>query len=325
MSENRYVVPDGMVEATWWSQGMLTRDEIRRTLGATLRWMAENPIVPSDDEISQIERATSGICNLPPQRANNWRAAIVEFQRRMFVPPEPQVPGVTPRIDPQKCPHRWQAKNDLTTMQRVVYCELCEWEYSREILAANTPPEPQDNSQTFISKLQGYTFTPEEAAKIKHAIDTSTHPRTVNGFDEHLSTEATPFQTPYPRYSAVESLQDGYPSIDSDGHYQCQVCATRIDHLGNCQRHSSESDIVDLMNRRMVEYSDWVHTNLQNLFDKKPLAPRLEWDKRGRKVFTYADVVKTKRPTYCVPGTWHPFDPSHRECPGCEPRKAGHQ
>lgn len=50
--------------------------------------------------------------------------------------------------------------------------------------------------------------------------------------------------------------------------------------------------IIETMNRRMAEYSDWVHRNLYNLFEKTPLEPRLPWDKPGRKVFTYADVVK---------------------------------
>jgi len=289
MSKKRYIVPDGMYRAADEAitkargssphiMGGHARDV---ALEAAVRWLAENPIVPT------VEQSKS----------------LIEYQSGFGFSHDKTIPEV-----------RTVTMHGSTMRD---YAMLIAVEWQRRMFLS---PEPQDNSAAFISKLQGYTFTPEEAAKIKHAIDTATHPRTVNGFDEHLSTEATPFQTPYPRYSAVESLQDGYPSIDSDGHYQCQVCATRIDHLGNCQRHSSESDIVDLMNRRMVEYSDWVHTNLQNLFDKKPLAPRLEWDKRGRKVFTYADVVKTKRPTYCAPGTRHPFDPSHRECPGCELR-----
>lgn len=50
--------------------------------------------------------------------------------------------------------------------------------------------------------------------------------------------------------------------------------------------------VIETMNRRMAEYSDWVHRNLHNLFDKKPLEPRLDWDKPGRKLFTYGDVMK---------------------------------
>ena len=40
---------------------------------------------------------------------------------------------VTP-LDHQRCPHRWQAHRDNTTTERVVYCELCGWEYSREAI-----------------------------------------------------------------------------------------------------------------------------------------------------------------------------------------------
>jgi len=50
--------------------------------------------------------------------------------------------------------------------------------------------------------------------------------------------------------------------------------------------------IIETINKRMAEYSDWVHKNLKNLFDKKPLEPRLAWDKPGRKVFTYGDRIK---------------------------------
>jgi hypothetical protein len=41
---------------------------------------------------------------------------------------------VSEKLDPQKCPHRWQSKDDSSTMERVVYCELCDWVYSREAL-----------------------------------------------------------------------------------------------------------------------------------------------------------------------------------------------
>ena len=50
--------------------------------------------------------------------------------------------------------------------------------------------------------------------------------------------------------------------------------------------------IIETINKRMAEYSDWVHKNLKNLFDKKPLEPRLAWDKPGRKVYTYGDRIK---------------------------------
>ena len=52
--------------------------------------------------------------------------------------PEPEVPKTVKDIhliDPEKCPHRWQTKDDQETMERIVYCELCDWEYSHEGLA----------------------------------------------------------------------------------------------------------------------------------------------------------------------------------------------
>jgi hypothetical protein len=49
------------------------------------------------------------------------------------------------------------------------------------------------------------------------------------------------------------------------------------------------------MERRMAEYSEWVSENLYALFNGKPLAPRLDWDKPGRRIFTYADIEAHKR------------------------------
>jgi hypothetical protein len=83
--------------------------------------------------------------------------------------------------------------------------------------------------------------------------------------------------------------------------HHCPTCGALGPHKsswgdimpGHSEQETNHPDsVIDLMELRMAEYSDWVHTNLQNLFDKKPLEPRLEWDKPGRKVFTYADVVK---------------------------------
>lgn len=37
-------------------------------------------------------------------------------------------------LDHQRCPHRWAVKHDKATMESVVYCELCGWEYSRTAL-----------------------------------------------------------------------------------------------------------------------------------------------------------------------------------------------
>ncbi|MCL5669813.1 MAG: hypothetical protein M1423_00700 [Acidobacteria bacterium] len=39
-----------------------------------------------------------------------------------------------PEICPSKCPHRWQRKIDESTHERVVYCELCDWVYSRDAI-----------------------------------------------------------------------------------------------------------------------------------------------------------------------------------------------
>jgi hypothetical protein len=51
-------------------------------------------------------------------------------------------------------------------------------------------------------------------------------------------------------------------------------------------------DIVALTDKRMADYSDWIWENLDRASVGKELLPRLEWDKPGRKLFTYGDLSK---------------------------------
>jgi hypothetical protein len=56
-----------------------------------------------------------------------------------------------------------------------------------------------------------------------------------------------------------------------------------------------DTDVMSLINKRMAEYQDWLSENLNRASKGVELLPRLSWDKPGRKLFTYADVVKPKQ------------------------------
>ena len=133
MSEKRYIVPPGMlraVEAAFgyhpdrgpvYHNGVSLRD----ALGAAVGWMSENPIVPTKegerDLYQRWKEAAPNDCFVI------W--AIRDWQRRMFLAPEPKVQGLFP-LNPKKCPHRWTVADDPSTMEPVVLCELCGWVYS---------------------------------------------------------------------------------------------------------------------------------------------------------------------------------------------------
>jgi hypothetical protein len=142
MSEKKYAVPEGMLNAVqnalvgyWRDHSVTSESSITVVLESALSWLAENPVTPTNQQLFEI----SG--SLPVKMAQIvWserdRALLAEWQRRMFLASEPE-------IDPKKCPHRWQAKNDDTTEERVVYCELCDWVYSRDSLTYRRGKEEQ--------------------------------------------------------------------------------------------------------------------------------------------------------------------------------------
>jgi len=68
-----------------------------------------------------------------------WLRGLIASARARILPAKPDaaVEAVKYALDPQKCPHRWSVKDDKTTMERVVYCELCGWEYSRTVAAVD--------------------------------------------------------------------------------------------------------------------------------------------------------------------------------------------
>jgi hypothetical protein len=94
MSEKRYVVPEGGVEAFWaeFSGGLRGPESDRRTrdgLAAFARWLSENPIVPTHEQRIEL---TDKFYNLDVPATERFQALFAEWQRRMFLAPGPEVP-----------------------------------------------------------------------------------------------------------------------------------------------------------------------------------------------------------------------------------------
>lgn len=88
---NDVKVPEGMLEAAFkapYSEDVGDGD-VRSILEAALRWLMENPIVPTDEQRAELGR-------LAPYedpgngKIHSWVA--VEWQRRMFLAPEAIIP-----------------------------------------------------------------------------------------------------------------------------------------------------------------------------------------------------------------------------------------
>jgi len=88
--ETNIKIPEGMLEALHTAmctkiEGGCQPDYERAALEAALRWLSDNPIVPTVDQAQEIwayvSRGESFLRNL-----------FVEWQRRMFLAPEPEEP-----------------------------------------------------------------------------------------------------------------------------------------------------------------------------------------------------------------------------------------
>ena len=95
VSETKIQVPEGMLKAI---RGRYVGNDNcgRYILEAALCWLSENPIVPTDGEAKAIWRDT-GLCNEVDD--DELRCIVVEWQRRMFLAPEPEVPSEIRDID----------------------------------------------------------------------------------------------------------------------------------------------------------------------------------------------------------------------------------
>lgn len=98
MTERRYKVPEGMLDAAYgeypWPADWTVEQCVKKGVEASLRWLSENPIVPTDEQILEMEKLHQSDCSLWNRfgSSNNHAYYCYEWQRRMFLaPPEPEV------------------------------------------------------------------------------------------------------------------------------------------------------------------------------------------------------------------------------------------
>jgi hypothetical protein len=113
LSMSKIVIPGGMREAVnkdvqqapWLDDGFLLS-----VLEAALRWLSENPVVPNRIQMQDVEAAA----HHEPLHTTKWLSDIlVEWQRRMFLAPEPKIPeGIQDLLyDPKDGPTK-MGRND---------------------------------------------------------------------------------------------------------------------------------------------------------------------------------------------------------------------
>jgi hypothetical protein len=91
MSEKKYVVPQGMIDAAYqYCPASFAMPAVRSMLEAALQWLAENPIVPTVEQGDSLFHSDIGIDYT--KKFDATRAVVVEWQRRMFLAPESQIP-----------------------------------------------------------------------------------------------------------------------------------------------------------------------------------------------------------------------------------------
>ena len=115
MSERKIVVPEKLMNAALLAvqarlgdgRGSNWEDRARVAVEVALRWLSENPIVPSEEQAASLYGASLNIDY--EKRYDATRAVVVEWQRRMFLAPPGEVPEevkdlLTPRCNPNE---RW--------------------------------------------------------------------------------------------------------------------------------------------------------------------------------------------------------------------------
>jgi hypothetical protein len=96
MEDAEIVVLEGMLEAgslAYCGSFVSREDGAKRVLKAALRWLSENPIVPTDEQANELWKVA---LQLNPDLNETNHAAknmIVAWQRRMFLAPEMKSTG----------------------------------------------------------------------------------------------------------------------------------------------------------------------------------------------------------------------------------------
>jgi hypothetical protein len=119
MSEKRYVVPDGMfmesMLAVWASKPNGKPDiservsaeieaEFKTAITAAIRWLAENPITPTREQCQSMYASS----NHPNGSWQETKLIALEWQRRMFLAPEPEVPESIRDLYESSSSQRWK-------------------------------------------------------------------------------------------------------------------------------------------------------------------------------------------------------------------------
>ena len=105
MSDKKYIVPEGLKQAidecgldkTRGRMWRFTSKELEAIGQTVVRWLAENPTVPTEAQIQAMYNHLDSNPQLRTASATNssYSAAMVaEWQRRMFLVSEPEVPDV---------------------------------------------------------------------------------------------------------------------------------------------------------------------------------------------------------------------------------------
>ena len=92
----------------------------------------EPPVVVS---IEEVEKVFAEICKEGRWSGSDLRSIYLFVKQVRARLGAKKVEERIQKLNPSECPHRWQTKADNATMEIVVYCELCGWEYSRTAVA----------------------------------------------------------------------------------------------------------------------------------------------------------------------------------------------
>ena len=106
MSEKKYIPPEGMLKAAWQAIAEKKKELLaagidaniaelhvaRISVEAVLRWIAEHPIVPTEEQVTGMENLHRNDCSLWNRfgSASNHAYYCWQWQRRMFLAPEPE-------------------------------------------------------------------------------------------------------------------------------------------------------------------------------------------------------------------------------------------
>lgn len=83
--KNRVVVPEGMLKAVGEESNWRDMGNVEILLQSALRWLTENPIVPDENQVSEVSRSW---CARESRVFIGYSDFSAEWQRRMFLATE---------------------------------------------------------------------------------------------------------------------------------------------------------------------------------------------------------------------------------------------